>query len=51
MSDFNIKRHLRCTMRFKEIVNEIGHRAGFVRLKRGQTYKRKKGSHHSWIKW
>lgn len=43
MSDFTIKRHLRCTMRFKEIVNEIGHRAGFVRLKRGQTYKRKKG--------
>lgn len=43
MSDFAIKRHLRCTIRFKEIVNEIGHRAGFVRLKRGQTYKRKKG--------
>lgn len=43
MSDFTIKRHLRCTIRFKEIVNEIGHRAGFVRLKRGQTYKRKKG--------
>lgn len=43
MSEYTGKHYLRCTKRFKEIVNEIGHRAGFVRLKKGQTYARKKG--------
>lgn len=43
MSEYTKKHYLRCTTHFKELVNEIGHRAGFVRLKRGQTYTRKKG--------
>lgn len=43
MTNYTGKHYLRCTQRFKEIVNEIGHRAGFVRLKKGQTYARKKG--------
>ncbi|MBA1220036.1 hypothetical protein G7017_03845 [Pseudomonas fulva] len=43
MNNFTQKHYLRCTQRFKEIVNEIGHRAGFVHLKQGQTYIRKKG--------
>ncbi|MBR7522413.1 hypothetical protein [Pseudomonas juntendi] len=43
MSEYTGKHYLRCTQRFKEIVNEIGHRAGFVRLKKGQDYARKKG--------